>query len=260
MLLRRQSPVAFSLHPCYFVLRKQVTYELYQIDFRKKHLQQKDILKLASPKITKQSTSRYINRQRKIPSVIASYWARKLKVPSTYFVDADGYCKLLTTAEMYELQNFLAGTPTSENEQEYSSAIEVLERKQSLDVDIRKIQKRIREDIHYAEDTEDVISALDIFESNATFYKELLSLRKASVLSSEEWQSVLNALWLLTSKTADRIVAEDLTGAIYNTIITHRMLMEQKRQKDVTDYISLFRELPSVSGHNPDDNCSPHNI
>ena len=74
---------------------------------KRKLMQQK---MLESKYVSKQSVSKYILRQRKIPDFVYEVWEKILDVPSEWFVDEFGYCRLLKPDEVVDLDEYLDKT------------------------------------------------------------------------------------------------------------------------------------------------------
>ncbi len=183
-------------------------------------------------KISKQSLSKYINRQRRIPDYAYLSFEKILNVPHELFVDKNGYCKELTEKEVYELDYYLETHPLTDVS--IVSDNELYEREAILERGTKLCLKRIKKDIysvHTDTEIESVHMYIDEFESNLSIYETFQRLHKSKILSYDEWRSIFKAIsYLIDNATQEDINnGHNLSHYIYDAIIKYR------KEKDYND-------------------------
>lgn len=216
-------------------------------------------------RISKQSVTRWVQREKPMPEYHIEYAEMLLNVKRKYFVDERRRCRTLDANEKLDLEDYLLRQkfeqPTSTiSEYKYIKNLrnlseselarrEYLEgkyliayKRKRVNTDIQQISLRVKKDIKNVEiEMGDYSSeyVLDLLEDNVSFYQKLMHLRERKKVTREEWDSVLRALNMLVSKeentTADKVALD-----IYNILQANRLEKQQKEREDLEFYASIW--------------------
>lgn len=217
---------------------------------KKRNMQQKMLI-IAEAR-EKQYVSRYVNRERKIPEKVIEKWEKILDVPYEYFVDGIGYCKLLTSNDKEQLEDYLISQEFSAEENE--KIAELIQREydeilywRDIERNVKEIQSKVKKNI-YSDIAADVSSKKEAgwqIETNIKFYEHFLKLKNSGKIHALEWSSVFKALSCLLMKNVKSEVFgnDELARNIYSIIIEYRKEQELKRKKDIEEYEALFGKV-----------------
>lgn len=195
-------------------------------------MKQQDLAK----NISKQQVSRWVLQKRKIPKDMEKIWEERiLKVPSSFFVNKKGYCKLLNEEEEAKVRDYILEQNSSESQPEFTTdeGYEKYYRQDAIRREMRKIVREVKSDI---EDTtriaeESISAAFDCIEENQKFYKALLHLRKKHILEMDEWKSILKAI-AYVGQEIDKNSNDEFACDLYEVI-------KKKREKQLREYEEL---------------------
>lgn len=154
----------------------------------------------------RQNVSRWIARGHKIPEDLRPYWENILGVDQSWFVDEDGYCRLLDEKEAYELEEVILTQAFDCPDIDYQANVQKqrIERIHHDMVAKEKLLAAIEEDIFEMQYNADEMlpeEQLDILEENMSIYEKILEIRKTKSISRIEWFYVLRALSELSSNS-----------------------------------------------------------
>jgi len=212
----------------------------------KRNMQQKDLI---TKRIIKQSISKYINKERRIPDYAYKTFEQILNIPHEFFVDNNGYCKELGEKEIYDIDYYIETNPLPNTA--IVSDYESLERKALLEKGTKVCLRKIKTDIYDTRiiDIKSQATALNTCEANLSTYNNFLRLHKSNVLSPDEWRNIFKGIsYLIDYATQDEINdGNNLSHYIYDAIIKYR----KERIESNNELIELFYPALTLK---PDDN------
>ena len=210
----------------------------------KKNLMQKDLVTLTC---SKQYVSKVINRQFRMPVDLINSIVALTNVPERFFVDSNGLCRQCNAIEIQQLDNFLEEQiyKNIDSELQYTpSEVELADRERFLKLNIAKLQREIRKDIHsVSKDVCDQVDALEEQEANFDFYKDMLSLHKSCLISNQEWMSLLKAFKLIEENAPECDLKNENT-LVYGMYI----LLKNSRELNAIKQKNLIREIEELFG------------
>lgn len=215
--------------------------------------------------ISKQSVTRWVQREKPMPEYHIEYAEALLNVKRKYFIDERRRCKILDANEKLQLDDYLLRQrfeqPTSTaSEYKYYKNIsnlseselarrEYLEEKylisykrKRVNADIQQLSVRIKNDIKNVKVATTEYSsayALDLLDDNISFYQNLMHLRESKKITMEEWNSVLKALYMLISKE-EKITSDKVALDIYDILLANRLEKQQTNKENLEFYKSIW--------------------
>ena len=213
---------------------------------KRKLMQQK---MLESKYVSKQSVSKYILRQRKIPDFVYEVWEKILDVPSEWFVDEFGYCRLLKPDEVVDLDEYLDKTEKDLGDEDlpgmetWRQMVDNAAWLRNIKYRVRKIHNLLEELVyHLPEEVTDIESAYCQYESNLRYFDQLFKIKRSGRIRDDDWISIQNALIVMVESDSDitRLEGDELACELYEVMKKHRDMNMQKDAEDLKLYVELW--------------------
>ena len=191
----------------------------------------------------RQNVSRWIARGHKIPEDLIPYWESILGVDQSWFVDEDGYCRLLDEKEAYELEELILTQAYECPDIDYrdNTMKQRIERIHSVMVAKEKLISTIEEDIFDTQyNAEEMLpeEELGILEANLSFYQRICEMRKSKKISETEWTYLFRALsYLISANNNENEIEKDtIAGQIYG-------IFRNDREKKLQNTLEIMKLL-----------------
>lgn len=199
---------------------------------------------------SKQQISKVIYHQRKVSDELQEKISEELNVPSSFFVDENRYCRLLTDDEVEELDMYFIKmdleVDTKNQDLKLCLSQEQIKRERYLHIksQTRKILKGISKDIDTPR-TDDEIDSEDEYlghiESNLLFYEKFVKLRNNFKIDSREWDDLWLALTLLTmsEENVDVLSVKPVVAELYKVLLKERKRIREEDKNFLEEFFDL---------------------
>lgn len=238
-----------------------------KVILKERGLSQTDIAR--SIFVVKQTVSKWVLRQKKIPWETIYFLAEKLDVPHEKFVDENRWCKLLNEDEEKDLRNYLLNqqfehiekTTFDKGEEEIEDALLypylLAKRESAAIIEARAVKQKLGNDVFKTQKSKHISreQCIDDIENNTSFYKKILFLRENDRIESDEWDGILIALLHLACNKEEIQPNKyhDLAYQIFPVLQKYRAKKEEKRKEDIECYIECFGSLPEPDEEDDDE-------
>ena len=214
----------------------------------KRNKRQKD---LTTSDFQKQYVSKAINGEFRLCDELIQIITKETGVPAKFFVDEEsGKCKQLSSSDLIELEEFLSTPALIELEEELQPMVEIPMRERQLTIDIRKLQRKIRNDIlSVKEEVDSHYVALDVQENNLYFYRKMLEIRHSLLVTNHEWDSIFKAFYYLMDNPPEEDIEDSssLSYKLYKAIKEDRALNESQQRQYLKDFEEIYGSIETIS-------------